>query len=611
MARIVGTSIENLLKQNFRHIESWRRFGLLEVAERALTSGTEQRNDIHLLSTYGNDVYLDCLFLPFMYSGEQHLMVMAMDITDRKQVEYALMQEKAFLRALIDAASDYIYFKDRNGFYLGCNKSSQNLIGLSEQEQIGKSDIDIFSKEEAEHILKKDQEILKSGVAIRIEEWVSSSTVGRVLLETTKAPIFDNHGQPIGLVGISRDITERKQMEEDLLQAKADAESANRAKSVFLANMSHELRNPMNGILGMTQLLEMTEPTEDQREYVAALKLSGKNLLSLINDILDLSKIEAGKITIEPVEFSLRHCFNDVALMQKSVIFAKGLTLASEVSEDIPQFMMGDQLRVKQILHNLMGNAVKFTSQGGIIISAQLLERQDSSLLVELAVRDSGIGISPEALDKIFIPFEQEDGSITRTYGGTGLGLTISRSLTELMGGSITVASTSGEGSCFKVTLPFTAVEERVAPHEIPQKANASWDGPPLRILLVENDQVNILFGTALLRKLGHEVIVAADGRECLTVLEKGGLDIVLMDINMPDMNGEEALREIRRIELETHLHQKVIALTAYSLRGDKERFLDEGFDGYVSKPMAVSELMLEMKRVVGAVKIKGAGNHE
>ena len=604
MARIVGTSVENLLKQNFRDISSWQRSGLLEVAECTLISGAEQRNDFHLITSYGKEVDVDCLFLPFMYNGEQHLMFMAMDITDRKQVEDALMQEKAFLRALIDAASDYIYFKDRNGFYLGCNKSSQNLIGLSEQEQIGKSDIDIFSKEEAEHILKKDQEILKSGVAIRIEEWVSSSTVGRVLLETTKAPIFDNHGQPIGLLGISRDITERKHMEEDLLQAKAAAESANHAKSEFLANMSHELRNPMNGVLGMTQLLEMTELTQDQREFVGALKLSGKNLLSLINDILDLSKIEAGKITIEPVEFSLRHCFNDVALMQKSVIFAKGLTLELEVSEDIPQFMMGDQLRVKQILHNLLGNAVKFTSQGGITISVQLLERQDASLLVEVAVRDSGIGISPEALDKIFLPFEQENGSTTRTYGGTGLGLTISRSLTELMGGSIAVASTPGEGSCFKVTLPFTAVIERVVPNETPQKAKVSWDGPPLRILLVENDQVNIIFGTALFKKLGFYVTVAQNSRECITVLENGGLDIVLMDINMPDMNGEEALREIRRNEQDTSRHQMVIALTAYSLRGDKERFLQEGFDGYVSKPMDIVELIDEMKRVV----VKGEG---
>ncbi|MEI6209562.1 MAG: PAS domain S-box protein [Desulfuromonadales bacterium] len=656
----------------------------------------------------------------------QGVVISHTDITERKQAEEALWHEKAFLRTLIDAASDLIYFKDRNGFYLGCNKACENFIGLSEQEQIGKSDFDFFCKEEAERISKKDQEILQSGVAMRIEEWVSSSTTGRVLLDTTKAPICDKAGQLFGLVGVSRDITKRKQIEEkirnaealyhslvetsqdliwqcdgegrytylnlaweqifgyeidemlgkkffdfqtsenverdlaafehlmqgnsisgyetihlgktgnkihlvfnalficdeagnivgasgtayditerkqaelDLLQAKAAADSANRAKSEFLANMSHEIRNPMNGVLGMTQLLEMTELSEEQREFVAGLKMSGKNLLSLINDILDLSKIEAGKIMFELAEFSLQHCINDVVLMQKSVIHEKRLKLDVEVSDDIPPFMMGDQHRIKQILHNLMGNAVKFTSQGGITISAQLLEQQDASLLVLLAVRDSGIGISPENLDKIFRPFEQEDGSTTRNYGGTGLGLTISSRLVELMAGNISVESTPGAGSCFKVTLPFAAVNESSATVETPQKTSASWDGSPLRVLLVEDDQVSITFESSLFRKLGFDVTVAKSGRECLAALENDSFDIVLMDINMPDMNGEKALSEIRMIEQDTPLHQKVIALTAYSLRGDKERLLDEGFDGYVSKPMAISELVREMKRVLG-----------
>ncbi len=395
------------------------------------------------------------------------------------------------------------------------------------------------------------------------------------------------------------DVTERKQMEESLRFAKEEANSANRAKSQFLANMSHELRNPMNGVVGMIQLLERTELTEEQREFVVALNLSGKILISIISDILDLSKIEAGKITIEPTEFSLRHCINDVALMQKQVIHEKGIKLDLEVDEGIPQFVRGDQLRVKQVLHNLMGNAVKFTSQGSITVSAQILKRQDASLLVQLAVCDTGIGISPQALDKIFNPFEQEDGSTTRNYGGTGLGLTISRRLAELMSGSITVESTPGEGSCFKVILPFGVVEEISATKDAPQKTGVSWDGSPLRILLVEDDRINILVGTSLLKKLGFGVTVAQNGRECLAALKEDTFDLVLMDINMPVMNGSEALLEIRRNEQDTDLHQMVIALTAYSLRDDKDKFLNEGFDGYISKPMASSELVREMKRVL------------
>ena len=525
------------------------------------------------------------------------------DITEHKQAEKALLESKQTAESYLNIAAEIIVSLDYHGNITLLNESGYRLLGYCTEELTGKNWFDTCVPEESRvevrgyfnRVIHGDETSIVSG-----ENEVLTKNGDKKLIYWYNSIIRDDDGRFMGTLSSGEDFTVRKLMEKELQQAKIAADSASVAKSQFLANMSHELRNPMNGVLGMTQLLEMTELTEDQWEFVAALKLSGKNLLALINDILDLSKIEAGKIPIEPIEFCLQHCINDVAVMQKSAIFGKGLKLELEVSEDVPQLMMGDQLRVKQILHNLIGNAVKFTSQGGITISAQLLERQDSSLLVQIAVRDSGIGISHEALDKIFIPFEQEDGTTTRTYGGTGLGLAISRSLTELMGGSITVESTPGEGSCFTVTLPFTAVKESVAPQEVPQKAKVSFDTPPLRILLVENDQVNITFETLLLKKLGHEVAVAENGRECLSAMKQGTFDLVLMDINMPDMNGEEALREIRRNEQETDLHQKVIALTAYSLHGDKERFMQEGFDGYVSKPMDIGELIDEMKRVTG-----------
>jgi PAS domain S-box-containing protein len=424
------------------------------------------------------------------------------------------------------------------------------------------------------------------------------------VLDRGKVVSWTDDGKPLLMSGTHQDISVRKQAEEELLVAKVAADSANRAKSAFLANMSHEIRTPMNGMFGMTQLLELTELTPDQREYVASLKQCGKNLLSLINDILDLSKIEAGKIMLERSEFSLKQSINDITLMQKSSAFEKGLRLTVDVDGDIPAVLSGDQLRIKQILLNLLSNAVKFTSQGTIAVSAQLREKRDDSLLVQIAVRDSGIGISPECLDAIFKPFVQEDMSITRHYGGTGLGLTISLRLAELMGGTISVESSPGSGSCFTVTLPF-AFTQTIPPAltpavESPLTVINLWEGLSRKVLYVEDNPINITFGESLLRKMGLEVTVAENGRQCLDALEQKSFDLVLMDIQMPVMNGEQALREIRRSEEKSGVHLPVIALTAYAMRGDKERFLETGFDGYVSKPLAIEELVGEMKRVKG-----------
>jgi signal transduction histidine kinase/AmiR/NasT family two-component response regulator len=417
------------------------------------------------------------------------------------------------------------------------------------------------------------------------------------IVQITYRPMSDGRK-----VAISVDVTELRQRERDLKKAQEQAIAASNAKSSFLANMSHEIRTPLNGILGMAQVLEMSNLSDEQREQVVTILDSGRNLMSLLNDVLDLSKIEAGKIAIVKADTDLTHTLRRLHRLWKPKAEESGLEFYLSLDADLPQVLNFDAVRVRQCVSNLISNAIKFTHQGRVEVFVTARTLKDGQYMVKVRVSDTGVGMDEDTMERLFRPFVQADDSTQRKYGGTGLGLSITRRLAELMGGEASVRSEIGRGSEFTFTFlageaapQYRVVNEGKSINE--DEARSTLKNQNLRLLLVDDHPINRQVASLFLRPFNMRVVEATNGLEALAALERETFDVVCLDVHMPVMDGAQTIKNIRNSR-HAWANIPVIALTADAMSGDKERYLAMGMDGYLSKPIAERDLITEITRV-------------
>lgn len=515
----------------------------------------------------------------------------AADISELKHVQQELYDREQRIRGMLNATSDSVFLLDSTGLIVDCNRTSAQRRKMNIDDMLGKRIFDFLTPQAASRRRVALQNVFATKSMIRFEEQRDGRDYALRM-----HPIIDAYGRVVQVAAFSRDITERKRAESELKcskeiaeAARARAEAANEAKSEFLANMSHELRTPLNGILGMLQLLETTDPNAEQGEYIQIAKKSAHRLTSLLSDILDMSQIEAGKTRLHPAPFSPRQLLDELDELFRSACKEKGLAVDILLDVAVPKRLTGDIKRIRQVLFNLMANAVKYTDQGGIRVKMHCLNTLlpgQCCLYIEL--EDTGIGIADDKQEAIFESFTQADGSYTRRYEGAGLGLALVKRIVEMMQGSITLDSEPGRGSTFSCVLPLeTPLEDRPLPQPDERDDSSSKAQTSLRILLAEDDDVNRLSTRLILRKMNHKVTAVENGQEVLQALTQEKYDAVLMDVQMPVMNGVEAAKAIRNHDGSRFDPTiPIIAVTAHALNGDREIFMNAGMNDYLAKPV-------------------------
>ena len=520
-----------------------------------------------------------------------------------------LERERTHLHTLVSTIPDLVWLKDADGVYIACNRTFERFFGASETEIVGKTDYDFVSRELADFFREKDKAAMAAGGPSINEEWITFADNGhRVLLETTKIPMHAADGSLIGVLGVGHDISEQRAIEQELTQhrehleelvetrttelveAKVAAEVASRAKSLFLANMSHELRTPMNGVMGMIAMAKRRMTDAKGLDQLDKATNAAERLMGVLNDILDLSKIEADRMVLEDAPLQLGQSVENIVGTLGHKASEKGLRLTSDLPAELADApLLGDPLRLSQILLNLVGNAVKFTDQGTVTLRARAISESPEAMQVRFEVSDTGIGINNEARARLFQSFEQADNSMTRKYGGTGLGLAICKRLVELMGGEIGVESTPRQGSTFWFVVSLNKREIDIAPPvqtfaslTAEQRLRTEYAGS--RILLAEDEPINQEVSCGLLEDTGLVVDLAEDGLQALELAKQNTYALILMDMQMPHMNGVDATKAIRA--LPAYAQTPILAMTANAFEEDRQVCLNAGMNDHIAKPV-------------------------
>lgn len=556
------------------------------------------------LTKDGKEIDVEVRMSTYEQDEESYIIIIVRDITEEKIREEALRESEELFRKLFENAAVGVGLISIEGYPLKINAAVTDMLGYTEDEMKRMKFTEYTYKEDRE----KDRILFKQLIDGKYSYYLNEKRYlhkgGHIIWSRTAVSMIrGSNGKPQYIIVIVQDITKSKYAEEELIKAKNAAEAANKAKSQFLANMSHEIRTPMNGIIGMMDLTLMTELTGEQRGYLKLAKTSTHSLLRVLNDILDYSKIEAGKMELEKLKFDIKNVINEVLELFDINAKQKGIYIKLKIDEAIPKIVIGDYIRVRQVLSNLIGNAIKFTHRGGVEVSVTYEKLCIEGVKLRFEVADTGIGIPKDKMNKLFKSFSQVDDSNTREYGGTGLGLAICEKLVGMMGGEVWLESEEWVGSKFYFTAVFGLEEEN---SEKNRKINGNMfsiglnnnENKSKKVLLVEDDKISREITTILLEKMGFTVASVMDGKAAVEILKKELFHLILLDMNLPYVDGYSIAYMIRGDKQHINNHTPIIAMTAYALKGDREKCLNAGMNEYISKPINTEEFISKVKNI-------------